>query len=154
MAQSGPKTWEIGEFVIYKGEICVLTNVENTILGCKHYTVQNFDSGKQYTVYKHQLSEPNIQELQLGDIPDTEWEVSLKDDCEKVISIGNNEEEQEKRNIRHAILSDSEIDNVARARLSIHTENQTRWAVRLFRGKYISQKQVKFIKNRQIVCLF
>ena len=37
---------------------------------------------------------------------------------------------------RHAILSDSDIDEVAKQRLAQNTSYQTRWAVRLFRGEY------------------
>ena len=36
---------------------------------------------------------------------------------------------------RHAALTDADLDNVAAERLSKNTEHQTRWAVKLFKGK-------------------
>ena len=36
---------------------------------------------------------------------------------------------------RHKIFSETEIDDIAKSRLSINTENQTKWSVRLFRGE-------------------
>ena len=37
---------------------------------------------------------------------------------------------------RHAELSDSELDNIAAARVSKNTEEQTQWGVRVLKGTY------------------
>ena len=35
---------------------------------------------------------------------------------------------------RFAVLNDEDLDKIAKARLSVHTESQTKWAANLFKG--------------------
>jgi hypothetical protein len=108
--------YDIGELVLYKDEVCLVTDIQATPLGFSRYQLSSLDSGELHTVAKHEISKVDFL-----DMDDT---IAFEIDDQKPAKIAK----------RHAELDDQDLDEVARQRLSAKTESQTRWAVAVFKG--------------------
>lgn len=125
------KVWDIGDILLLDKEICVLIAVIPSSIGYNMYRVQSLDSGEFKTVHKHQLSEVLVEDF--GEVLEADWDTSLE--CIVPEAPYTEVTEVEVKNPdRFAKMSEDELDDVAKSRLSLNTENQTRWAVRLYRG--------------------
>ena len=110
--------------------LCTVIDIVDSQIGFKRYLIQYVDSRERREVPKHELSIVTGLQQEFDDESDFEWEIEVadsesKDSCDVPVP--------KKR--RHAALTDVELDNVAAERLSKNTEHQTRWAVKLFKGK-------------------
>jgi hypothetical protein len=121
---SSPSRFEKGDIVTFNGQICIVNHTEKSTLGFSKYNITNVDSGETHTVAKHQLSEIEIDCT--SEIPEMDWDLHILEETKPSL-----------QQTRHAVLSESDIDSIAKERLSANTEYQTRWAVSLFKGNYI-----------------
>jgi hypothetical protein len=122
------KKWEIGDIMLCKGELCVLTAIMDTPMGFSQYRIQSLDSGTFQTVNKHELQEIVVEDMDVG----SDWDSRIDHlggvaNAGESVSLPVNPE-------RYATMSEEDLDEVAKSRLSGNTESQTRWAVRLFKG--------------------
>ena len=62
------------------------------------------------------------------------WDTVHEPECKEINEQQKNEDINEEKQMRHVVMTDIEIDKVARERLSRNTEQQTRWSVNLFKG--------------------
>jgi hypothetical protein len=125
--------YKVGDLVLYKSNLSVVTNINFTNLGFNMYQIADVVSGEQWQVAKHHI------EAFVGEDCETEvdWDVPLVvdvPDCDVSNKSASVNIAPSASGGRHVLLTDAEIDDVARQRLSVHTENQTKWAVNLFKG--------------------
>ena len=50
------------DYVLCQGTLCTITRINTSALGFNTFTVQNIDTGQEYTVAKHCLSKVHVQE--------------------------------------------------------------------------------------------
>lgn len=136
------KQWEIGDMVMLQQELCVLTGVSASPMGYKLYRVQSLDTGEFKTVHKHELSELVLEDLVDGLV--TEWDTNVDSSVAGVPEVAVPVVEV-KNPGRFADMSDAQLDDVAKSRLSVNTENQTRWAVRLYKGKCLCECTLVYV---------
>ena len=140
------ESFAVGDICIYAGQLCVVEDIAETPLGFRRYSINNVDSGESINVQRHSIAKPEIEILDDGDI---NWdnEIVMQDTSEPrnlettttehvlaPIDTNVQQEPVQLNKTRHAQLTDDDIDNVAKQRLSVSTKNQTRWAVNVLRG--------------------
>ena len=134
------------EMAMCRGLLCYIQKIKpSPVMGIQLYEVKFAISGDVDTVQKHMLQEMDdvcedevllapevVNDLmndEMLDVPEM-----VASDCiqtctslpvDNVPAVSS----------RYARLTEEQIDDVAKSRLSVHTEKQTRWAVRLFKGK-------------------
>lgn len=155
MAEIVRKTWSKGELLMCRGLLCTLVDIERSPLGFNLYRIQFVDSGEFDVVANHLLSEIEIVDTLFSDNVEEDWDVGTVSASDVVTvattsvshQLGVQGDQSESMSVlfggmapsasksRHCHLTDAEIDDVAKSRLSIHTENQTKWAVNLFKGE-------------------
>jgi hypothetical protein len=127
-------SFEIGDLCMHKGALCLILDIQPTPLGFRRYEINNIDTGIVLSVPKHELSEV--------DLLDVEGICLLEDKDTEVDTVGEKVEVTSRK--RHATLTEEEVDQVAKKRLSDKTEAQTRWAVKILKGTLISGKFYKY----------
>ena len=133
-----PQKWEIGQIALCKSLLCTIEDIYKSEIGINVFAIKYADSQDREVVQKHQLSPFEL-----------DGEVTLEEDQFRVLAnLSTNAGVSASDNIdaikhynRYLDLSESEIDDIAKARLSTSTEYQTRWSVKLFKGMY--EKVVK-----------
>ena len=120
-----PKQWSIGESAFCKSLLCTIVDIHTSVLGTKLYSVKYAVNGDQEVVPKHLL-----YVIDMDDDDDFLPTINTSD-----ISCADSFQSVKKATKRHLDLENDEIDEIAKCRLSHNTSNQTRWAVKLFRGK-------------------
>jgi hypothetical protein len=128
----GPVVYNQGDLVLYEGQFHVVEGVQTSQLGYKTYKVSNVETGTVVCVAKHKLEAIHMEEV--DDIPEMNWNVELGDLDDQVESVEVHELKPGAS--RYADLTDKDLDEVAKSRLSDRTERQTRWAVSLFKGNF------------------
>jgi hypothetical protein len=122
MASISPHNFVNGDICMYREQLCIVQSIQHSPLGFNKYIISNVDTGDEFSVAKHELSTVEVEYV--SDIPEMNWEAELKE-----------QEIPQASSSRHAVLSDADIDSVAKERLSANTEYQTKWAVTLFKGE-------------------
>ena len=122
---ASPAKYSSGDLVLYCGDLCVVKSVQRSVLGCNAYHISDVVSGLERTVSKHELGSFDIDEE--DDL--TEVDMDVEQPEQPLASTSGV--------ARHVQLSEAEIDDVARQRLSTNTEHQTRWSVSLLKGMLI-----------------
>jgi hypothetical protein len=118
-----------GELVTHNSLLCIIENIKLSQLGFRKYDILYVDSGDRASVAKHQISPIEVEEL--SDLPDCDWDTSI---TEESIHTDDVSEPVNKKS-RFAHLTNEQLDEVASERLSRNTDHQTKWAVKLFKGK-------------------
>ena len=162
MAEIGQKEWNKGDLLMCRGLLAILVDIQDSPLGFHMYRVQFVDSGDVNVVSKHLLHEIEVVDAFLDDeqwdtgtvcasdvspvgytctgpllnIADEDSCTIVASTCNDVAGIAATSTDVAgvASTSRHCHLTEEEIDSVAQSRLSTHTDNQTRWAVRLFKG--------------------
>lgn len=153
----------VGDCVIYEGKLCICVDKDLTSLGWNNYVVRDMVDGRHYTTNKHKLfhidfmteipeevvdmepeAEPTFNtgnELQTNNVPAINVLDQGKGNVTNVVSTTDTNTTctapAQGQMPRHEALSDRELDEMADERLSEHTKQQTRWAVKVFRGEKI-----------------
>ena len=127
---SSPVNFEVDQFAILGNEIVVIEDIRMNELGFRQYSVVGMNTGIRRTVNKSQLSPHDSRAKFLQ----AEW------DEEIVFELKNEEKDEEKENVqcrnnRYAVVSEEEMNQIAKERLSVNTEKQTRWSVKLLKGE-------------------
>lgn len=117
----------VGDLVQYSDKLCVISDIVPTHLGFRTYNLTDIDNGKFYNVAKHLLSQVDFL---------TTADTFTFDDTSDLVPQ-ENIPPGDHNSSRHAVMTDQQIDEVARKRLSEKTEAQTKWAVGLYKGKNI-----------------
>ena len=143
MASASPENFAIGDWVVCRGELCKVVDIQATHLGYRSFCVQNFDTGVLKNVSKHELIKAVLQDITLlkedwdEDIPEFVLDTPVRPATATATTATATATAATVTSSRHAVLHDSEIDDIAKARLSHNSEKQTKWAVALLRGKYV-----------------
>ena len=128
------KSWKLGEWCCYKGTVCRVDEITESPLGFRLFRLSNCENGTVYTnVAKHELQEVHVQELTEADFQAEQLATEESTVEELLPTVA--EIPTVTKPSRHASLSEVDLDEVAKKRLSAHTDYQTRWAVRVFKGK-------------------
>lgn len=155
MAGISVKHWQIGELLVCRGLLCILVDVVKNPIGFNMYRIQFVDSGEYDVVAKHALSEIEVDDVMFSETVSEEWDTDITASdvvtgsgpaiCKGLSQLqSEGDEDNPKCNViplastsktRHCYLNEEEINEVAKSRLSLHTENQTKWSVRLFKGE-------------------
>ena len=121
------KTWKVGQMCAYKGSLCIIDEICDSPLGFRLFKISNYDNGTVHTeVAKHELHEVVIQELTEADFK-AEQLVPTPEEATVEELLATVEETTVTKPSRHADLSEVDLDEVAKKRLSAHTDYQTRW---------------------------
>ena len=128
-----PVKYCVGE-TVYCGDIlCKIENILHTNLGFNKYQVCDVQTGERWTVTKENLEKFTMDENEeIG--WDAVYQPEQQPEYEEIIEHQKNEDIHQQIQSRHAVMTDCEIDQVARERLSRNTEQQTKWSVNLFKG--------------------
>jgi hypothetical protein len=133
-----PIQYNSGDLVIHNGQLCIVRNVEKTRLGFNSYLLNNVESGDEFWAPKHSL-----EMFSVGDeapILEVDWDIPVKVDPGDVdVQIVNADQpltnvDVTDKSTRYVELTEDDMDEVARQRLSHNTEYQTRWYVNLLKG--------------------
>ena len=151
MAGASPENFDIGDWVVCRGELCKVVDIQATHLGYRSFVVQNFDTGVTNNVSKHELIKAVLQDITLlkedwdDDIPEFVLDTAARPatvtgatssaTAATATATAATGTAPTATSSRHAILDDTEMDEIAKARLSHNSEKQTMWAVALLRGK-------------------
>ena len=118
-----------GQVVLLNTLLCIIEDIELSAIGYREFHIMYVDSRVRRVVPKHELSP--VEGLYLKDIPEMAWDTVI------ALPAEPSEVKQHQENItRHASVSSEQLDEIAAERLSKNTEQQTRWAVNIFRGNY------------------
>ena len=119
MAASSPDTFEKGDPVLYRDRLCTVDNIQLTYLGYRCYTVVDVESGDFFHVPKHALQKPDVQDIAFCDI-DWDEAIELPVVLQSVPSVPAvlPDVEAKATNVRHAVLEESKIDEIASSHLS------------------------------------
>ena len=135
MASPVPKVWTIGELAAVRSLLCRIIGIQKNLLGINLYTVEFVDSKHVDVVYKQELSDTGLDQLFANDeelstvtVDPSFLECTNSDDV-KPAPVQNKG--------RHVQLSEEDILDIANSRLSKNTEEQTRWAICLYKGIYM-----------------
>jgi hypothetical protein len=123
--------YQLGQLVMFDNNICQLIDIQLTNLGFRKYQLCDLDKGTYYEVAKHQLRDVDFLELDENMLLEANENENIDNNVEASTSKG-----------RFADLTDSEVDDVAKRRLSEKTESQTRWAVNILKGKKYYRKYI------------
>ena len=123
------KTYKKGMVLLHNTLLCTVIDIVDSEIGFKRYLIQYVDSRERREVPKHELSVVQGLQQEFEDDSEFQWELQVPSQSEDSSDVP-----LAKRK-RHAALTDAELDRVAAERLSKNTEHQTRWAVKLFKGK-------------------
>ena len=126
----------VNEIIKYCETTCLITGISNK-LGFNSYQLIDIDTGTSFTGYGYQLM--HTEEVAAALLPDfgNEGEDTLDTpdigttECEEESSMGEN-------GGRWADVSEKDIENLAANRHSKHTANQTKWAVKVFKGTVLA----------------
>ena len=136
MASSTPETFYVGQYVDHKGGIFVINNIEDTPLGYRRYVIQNVETNDVLCVPKHAIYPTHMEEV---DENEFNWDTDVfninpqhAETEENVIEL---KEEVPTKKSRYVDVTNEEIDEIAKARISTNSDKQTKWAVSLFKGK-------------------
>ena len=124
------KVWKVGNLCTVQSLTATIEEIVPSVLGISMFKVRFVDSSYTDVVPKHSLHEID------GFDSDDDFAVNL-DIPEQICASDSARSAQPTQYGRFLNVSEEEIDNVARSRLSQHTEYQTRWAVNLFKGMCI-----------------
>ena len=127
-----PVVYNIGEVVGYKNSICMIEGIIKTSHGYNVYKLLDVDTNSYNIAHKHQLLKAT--ELHMFSDSFTEQE------CHQDEFVENETESEEvvkpvEPNSRFAALSAQDLDGIAAARISKNTDIQTKWGLKIFRGK-------------------
>jgi hypothetical protein len=126
---SAAEKFDVGDLVYFEGKLCFVNSVDRSQLGFHTYVLTDTNNGSEYRAHKHKL-EHFIVDNDV-DVLEVDWDVPLIDEVDQIEKEHVN---AEPTSTRHIVMSDNDIDEVAKQRLSINTEHQTRWAVNLLKG--------------------
>ena len=150
MAVASPENFDIGEWVTWRGELCQVVDIQATHLAYRSFCVQNFDTGVLNNVSKHELRKAILQEVSVmnenwdEDIPEYVLDTPARPatataataTATSATTSAATATAATTTSSRHAVLDESEIDDIAKARLSHNSEKQTKWVGALLRGRY------------------
>ena len=155
----------VGDVVTFQEKLCKCIEKNPTQLGWNNYVVKDLVTGQVFRTNKHKLSKIDVSSEIPEAESETEVEpiIELDVDCNLdtpfesddicntdtpkknvyAVNIDNKPDkmpEAEQRDTgtkhsRHDVLTDQELDEIANERLSVNTQNQTKWAVKLFKGE-------------------
>jgi hypothetical protein len=131
--ESGPVVYSGGDLVVFSGKLCVVQDITPVPLGFNRYSVSNVETGELYSAQKHQLEKFMLDDD--AEVLEVSWDEPIVLDSDHTLSLPEPAVSAVPSTSRHAVLSDKELDLVANQRLALNTENQTKWAVNLFKGK-------------------
>ena len=124
-----PDQFQIGTLVEIEGESFKIVNYEKPYEHfAGHYTIQSLQTGWVVKDFKHQLcqSEPvNVHDF-LQDSQSYQELSNLEVEPDK----GSTDPPQK----RFKSCSETELDKISQARNEKHTDKQTAWGIKLFRG--------------------
>ena len=130
MAGINPKQWKVGQMCTVRSLLATIENIVPSMLGICMYEVKFVDSGHIDTVPKHML-----QEIEGFDEEDESSFLANVDALpEEICASDSTRGCKPTQYSRFLHVSEEDIDEVAKSRLSKHTEYQTSWAVNLFKG--------------------
>ena len=121
------------DYVLCQGTICIITRINASALGFNTYTVQNIDTGQEYTVAKHCLSKVDVQELNLEKTFDLQcnWD-DWTPVTEEILQVTHTEDpglpaSTSTKKKWYVDLSETDIDELEKKRLCPNTDRQTKW---------------------------
>jgi hypothetical protein len=122
--------------------------VEKTRLGFNTYLVNNVESGDEFWAPKHSLEMFSVGAE--APVLEVDWDIPVRLEPDNVdVPMVNADQalinvDVTDKSTRYALLTEDDMDEVARQRLSHNTEYQTRWSVNLLKGKLIKCKKQTF----------
>ena len=134
MPSSTPETVYVGQYVAHNGSIYVITNIEATALGYRSYHIENIEKNEVLFVGKHAIYPTHMEEIDHNEF-DYDTEVFNNIPTETEENVTELKKEVKTNNSRYVDVTNEEIDQIAKARISENSEKQTKWAVSLFKGK-------------------
>ena len=145
MATPSPENFKIGEWVTWRGELCRIVDIQATHLGYRAFCVQHFETGMINNASKHELQKAVLQEVSVlnenwdEDIPEYVLDTAARPAPATIATATATAATATATTATattscHAQLDESEMDEIAKARLSHNSEKQTKWAVALLRG--------------------
>ena len=132
-----PYIYKESELVKCRGSDCIILKItKDNLIGINKYELWNLDTGCTISVFKHELA-PNeletidfdsnmefMQDLQVD--PDTgNFDLAVENEENEPIAIQN----------RHSNLDENELDQISYANTEKATNYQTKWAVKILKGK-------------------
>ena len=130
MAAIQPKVWKVGNCCTVHSLMATIEEIVPSVLGICMYKVRFVDSRDTDVVPKHSLHEIE------GFDSDEDFSVNM-DIPEQICASDSARSSEPTQYARFLNVSEEDIDNVARSRLSQRTEYQTGWAVNLFKGRIV-----------------
>ena len=134
-----PKVFHVGNVLLHNTLMCTVTQIERTPMGFHRYHIRYVESGHINVVPKHELR--TIEGFDNDDMPEMQWDTPILEvnPCTEVnpgvkpcTDVNPTASTSCKRFVT---LTEEQLDGVAQERISRNTENQTKWAIKLFRGK-------------------
>ena len=147
-----PKVWSIGELAVVRTLLCRIIGIQKNLLGVNLYTVEFVDSKNVDVVYKQELSETGLEKLFADDQELAFTTLTVDPSLLECTNSHDVKPDPVQNKGRHVKLSEEDIVDIANSRLSKNTEEQTRWAVRLYKGTCIFIVLCKFIHKIIVYC--
>jgi hypothetical protein len=153
---------EVGDVVIFKDNLCMCILKEPTKFGWNEYIIQDIFTDEIFRTTKHRLTKVDFEsEIPLPEeehckisasstepksnsqsgssfisIPTVIPQMNPSPDkASNVVTTVENDPCTSNKKPRFDILTEEELNGLANERLSEHTKQQTKWAVKLFRGE-------------------
>ena len=137
MAAQHLQPFTVNEVVKCKGKICLITDIRN-VLGFNEFTLVDIDTGSTLIARRYQMERSDevaaalLPEFQLSD----DHLIATTEDIDMPLLDHDDASDQPDTNsTRWARVTEDDINNLAANRHSHHTGSQTKWAVRLFKGR-------------------
>ena len=141
-----PTLYAVGQLVHCRNEVCRIKTIEKSFLGFNHYQVFSLETYQHYIVPKHEIQPVVLDEV--TEVCETDWDTPIiladptdvQDTAHDVpepaaTAVHSEASVKPATQGRHAVMTASDLDEVAAQRLAPNTEHQTRWAVKLLKGK-------------------
>lgn len=136
--------FSINQIVTFKGKTCLIQDIQK-ILGFHQYEVVDIDTGAVMISMGYQMTScedvyhallPDFLDVEMPEIeiPMPEIEIPTPAPAEKKPTP----QENVNNSGRWAKMSEADLNALAENRHSAYTGNQTRWAVRAFRGLFLT----------------
>ena len=121
-----PTVYSIGEVVQHKDGIYVIEGITKITQGYNVYKLLNIDTHQCVNAFKHQLVKATQLALSLDDSFTNSENASADQLHLTEVPIPSN---------RFATLTEIDINNIADARTSKNTDVQTKWGLKIFKGR-------------------
>ena len=124
-----------GDFVQRNGQTCVVTEVVPHVLGWKLFKLINMDTGAELCAPRHQLTRINSADMDMMEVTE---EDTVSIEIPQELFVDAEPKATMEVNDRWANLDPRQLDELAKNSTSKSTQNQTKWAVQIFRGKFVT----------------